>query len=234
MGEWVQSGWEKLQMNQPIWETDSARAAAAVFLLQTGFFVTCPLAFTFIPQCNCKPHSNNSLISVISVSIQLKRQCKQESPLALPFSTFSIIPPYHFYPLFPPPLHSLSSSISLFSTLLHWSPTLNWFWYYCHSLPPIPSPLLFLASWLTGDNFQYHNQLKTRVNIDHRSLKVVVRVSEHIHADTSQGGVIAESSFLLLNMSRAWWSTCLGARRPPCVLKLTRPLILALLYHAFP
>lgn len=155
-------------------------------------------------------------------------------PISPPFLHFFNHASPPFLSSFPPPSHSLSSSISLFSTLLHWSPTLNWFWSYCHSLPPIPSPSLFPASWLTGDNFQYHNQLKTWVNIDHRSLKVVVRVSEHIHADTNQGGVIAELSILLLNMSRAWWSTCLRARRPPCVLKLTRPLILTPLYHAFP
>lgn len=94
----------KITNDQPIWETDSARAGAAVFLLQTGFFVTYPSDFTFLPQCDCKPQSNNALISVIIVFFGLKRQSElQESPLALPSSTFSIMPPYRFYPLSPLP-----------------------------------------------------------------------------------------------------------------------------------
>lgn len=62
--------------------------------------------------------------------------------------------------LFPPPPHP--SSISLFSTLLHWS------LFKLISVSCCPPPLRFPASWLTEDNFQYHNQLETGVNIDQK------------------------------------------------------------------
>lgn len=56
----------KITNDQPIWETDSARAAAAVFLLQTGFFVLPTLCLYLCATMRLQ--SNNALINVISVS----------------------------------------------------------------------------------------------------------------------------------------------------------------------
>lgn len=225
----------------------SPRSCHSVSFANTILCVTYPPAFTFARQCDRKPHSNNALISAISVSFQPKRHHWVAGiPISLPFlhlfnhASFSAI----FILFSPPPSYSHSHSLpptpspssnSLFSITTDPAPLISHFKLILVLLPfPSPNPLRFPASWLTGDNFQYHNQLETWVNIDHRSLKVVVRVSEHIRADTNQGGVVAELSFLPLGLNRAWGSTCLGARRPPCVLKLTRPLILTPLCHAFP
>lgn len=88
----------------------------------------------------------------------LKEPCRVASPLPPQQCT----PPPHTFSLFSP-LHSPLSSISLFSTLFHWS------LFKLISLFPCPlPPSLVPASWLTKDNFQYHNQLETRVNIDQK------------------------------------------------------------------
>lgn len=85
------------------------RSWRSVSFANTILCVTYPSAFTFVRQCDRKPCSNNALTSIISVSFQLKRHCElQESPSALPSSTFSIMPlslPFlsSFLPLPPTP-----------------------------------------------------------------------------------------------------------------------------------
>lgn len=66
----------------------------------------------------------------------------------------------HLYPFFstPPPTPAQLVSFPRCST----DPSLDWFLFLA------ALPLRFPASWLTEDNFQYHNQLETGVNIDQK------------------------------------------------------------------
>lgn len=121
------------------------RRTAAVFLCKYDLNYPPPPPHWVLPLCNVSgkpvfPHSYwhyqhlRSPKKTLRV-VNINGNSQQPS---LPPPSQSCLPLYRFYPLFfSPP----SSSISLFSTPLHWSPSLNWFWSYCRSLPPIPSPV---------------------------------------------------------------------------------------------
>lgn len=149
MGEWVQSGWKKLQITSQSGRQTLPGQLPQCFFCKHDSLCYLSLGFYLCVIMRQETCGNNTLISIMTVSFQLETLCVAGIPISPPFlhlfnhASLATI----FYPLFSP---SLSSSISLFSTLLHWSPTLNWFWSYCHSLPPIPSLLLFRASWPTG------------------------------------------------------------------------------------
>ncbi len=126
---------------------------------------TCALSFTAAISGTGESVKSHALSQFLCLSFTHKHTHRWMSGryISLPFlhliPSQSCPPPSHFYPLFSPP----PSSISLFSTLLHWS-----LFKLISVLFPPSFPLRFPASWLMEDIFQCHNQSETWVNIDQK------------------------------------------------------------------
>lgn len=170
MGEWVQPGWKN--HNRPAEYEPQKCCTAPACLCKSNDAKEFPSALGFIAVWNetGKCIVIHSFISVFFFHSHKNTQIVNEGrlhqwdfPISLPFLhllNHALL--YPIFILFSPPL---PSSISLFSTLLHWS----LFKLILVLLPFPPSfPLRFPASWLMEDNFQYHNQSETRVNIDQK------------------------------------------------------------------